>query len=125
MTQGEPYNKGTALRPTDVYGSQKVTTVKNDDGMRYPRTVQYFKTAESEGKVIHPTQKPVRLFEYLVKTYTQEDAVVLDNCMGSGTTAIACIITNRNFVGFETDPMYAKLLESRIQSFMPEFEVTK
>ena len=125
MTQGEPYNKGTALRPTDVYGSQKVTTVKNDDGMRYPRTVQYFKTAESEGKVIHPTQKPVRLFEYLVKTYTQEDAVVLDNCMGSGTTAIACINTNRNFVGFETDPMYAKLLESRIQSLIPEFEVTK
>ena len=83
------------------------------------------KTAESEGKVIHPTQKPVRLFEYLVKTYTQEDAVVLDNCMGSGTTAIACINTNRNFVGFETDPMYAKLLESRIQSLMPEFEVTK
>ena len=93
--------------------------------MRYPRTVQYFKTAESEGKVIHPTQKPVRLFEYLVKTYTQEDAVVLDNCMGSGTTAIACINTNRNFVGFETDPMYANLLESRIQSLMPEFEVTK
>jgi site-specific DNA-methyltransferase (adenine-specific) len=125
MTQGEPYNKGTALRPTDVYGSQKVTTVKNDDGLRYPRTVQYFKTAESEGSVIHPTQKPVRLFEYLIKTYTNEDNIVLDNCMGSGTTAIACLNTNRVFVGYETDPTYAENIENRIKAIMPEFEITK
>ena len=62
MTQGEPYNKGKALRPTDVYGKQVATLVKNDDGTRYPRSVQYFKTAESEGKVIHSDSKTFSTF---------------------------------------------------------------
>ena len=73
MWQSTPYNKGKAHRPTDVYGSQVATLVKNDTGLRYPRSVQYFKTAESEGKVHHPTQKPLSLFEYLMKTYTKRN----------------------------------------------------
>lgn len=64
---------------------------------------------------LHPTQKPVALFEYLVKTYTQESETVLDNCMGSGTTAIACINTNRNFIGFELDATYFNLANERIE----------
>ena len=79
---GKPYNKGKAHRPTDVYGSQISVLVKNEDGTRYPRTVQYFITAESQGR-LHPTQKPVALFEYLIKTYTNEGDLVLDNCAGS------------------------------------------
>ena len=63
---------------------------------------------------IHPTQKPVALFEYLIKTYTNEGETVLDNCMGSGTTAIACLNTNRNYIGFELDEEYHKLSEQRI-----------
>ena len=63
----------------------------------------------------HPTQKPVALFEYLVKTYTNEGYVVLDNCMGSGTTAIACLNTNRNFIGFELDETYFKIANERIE----------
>lgn len=63
---------------------------------------------------LHPTQKPVALFEYLVKTYTNEGDVVLDNCMGSGTTAIACINTNRNYIGFELDETYFNLANERI-----------
>jgi site-specific DNA-methyltransferase (adenine-specific) len=64
----------------------------------------------------HPTQKPVELFEYLIKTYTNEGETVLDNCMGSGTTAIACINTNRNFIGFELSSEYCKIAEERIRN---------
>ena len=64
---------------------------------------------------IHPTQKPVALFEYLIKTYTNEGETVLDNCMGSGTTAIACINTNRNYIGFELDKHYCDIANERIQ----------
>jgi len=64
---------------------------------------------------VHPTQKPVELFEYLIKTYTNEGETVLDNCMGSGTTAVACINTNRNYIGFELDPIYYEIAEERIK----------
>ena len=125
MTLGVPYSKGTALRPTDVYGTQKETTVESKDGKRYPRSVQYFKTAESEGKVSHPTQKPTALFEYLIKTYTNEGDVVLDNCIGSGTTAIACINTNRRFIGFELDKKFAEIAADRVRERIPGFEYIK
>lgn len=77
----------------------------------YPRSV--LKVA-SEGKTVHPTQKPVALFEYLIKTYTNEGDLVLDNCMGSGTTGVACKNLNRNFIGIELDPEYFKIAEKRI-----------
>lgn len=70
---------------------------------------------KSEMKNIHPTQKPVPLFEYLIKTYTNEGETVLDNCMGSGTTAIACINTNRNYIGFEKDETYHSLATERVR----------
>lgn len=63
---------------------------------------------------LHPTQKPVALFEYLIRTYTNENETVLDNCMGSGTTAIACMNTKRNFVGFELDKGYFDIANERI-----------
>ena len=115
MWQSTPYNKGKAHRPTDVYGEQKSILVKNDTGLRYPRTVQYFKTAESEGKVLHPTQKPLSLFEYLIKTYTNEGELVLDNCIGSGTTAIACMNTGRDYIGMEFEEKYFEIAKNRIQ----------
>ena len=65
-------------------------------------------------KAIHPTQKPVKLMEYLVKTYTNENETVLDNCMGAGTTGVACKNLNRNFIGIELDPEYFKIAEKRI-----------
>lgn len=81
--------------------------------MRYPKTV-----LEVEGMaqrhIVHPTQKPVALFEYLIKTYTNENDIVLDNCMGSGTTAIAAINTNRNYIGFELEKEYCDLISNRI-----------
>ena len=67
---------------------------------------------------IHPTQKPVELLEYLIRTYTNEGETVLDNCMGSGTTAVACINTNRNYIGFELSEEYCEIAEKRINEIM-------
>lgn len=114
MWQSTPYDKGTAHRPTDVYGKQVSTTVKNDTGLRYPRSVQYFKTAESEGKSIHPTQKPVSLMSYLIKTYTNPGDLVLDNAMGVGTTGIAAAQCGRSFIGIEIDHDYYLEAKKRI-----------
>lgn len=122
MWQSTPYNKGTAHRPTEVYGSQVATTVKNDTGLRYPRTVQYFKTAESEGKVLHPTQKPLSLMSYLIRTYSNEGEVVLDNAMGSGTTGVAALSNKRKFIGIEKDEGYYNTAKKRIVSFSKEKE---
>ena len=77
----------------------------------YPISVIKF---EADFKRIHPTQKPVALFEYLIKTYTNAGDLVLDNCMGSGTTAIACINTNRNYIGFEIEEKYCDMADNRI-----------
>ena len=71
---------------------------------------------------LHPTQKPVALFEYLIKTYTNEGETVLDNCMGSGTTAIACLNTNRNFIGFELDKEYFDMANERISKHKQELK---
>jgi len=116
MWQSTPYNKGKAHRPTDVYGSQVSVLVKNDSGLRYPRTVQYFKTAESEGKVLHPTQKPISLFEYLIKTYTNPGEIVLDNCVGSGTTAVAAKVSGRDFIGIELEEKYYNIALERLNN---------
>ena len=77
----------------------------------YPRSVLEI---PSEGKTVHPTQKPVALMEYLIRTYTNEGDTVLDNTMGSGTTGVACMNTGRKFIGIERDPQYFQIAESRI-----------
>lgn len=78
----------------------------------YPRSIL---PVASEGKTVHPTQKPVALMEYLIRTYTNEGDVVLDNCMGSGTTGVACVNTNRNFIGMEMDDKYFEIAQRRIE----------
>ena len=80
---------------------------------RFPRSVQYYATAENEGK-FHPTQKPVALMEYLIRTYTNSGETVLDNTMGSGTTGVACVNTGRRFIGIERDETYFNIARSRI-----------
>lgn len=72
---------------------------------------------EANAGKIHPTQKPVSLFEYLIKTYSDENDTVLDNCMGSGTTGVACLSTNRNFIGIEKELEYFNMAKARIDSF--------
>jgi len=90
------------------------------DTTGYPNSVLEFKTDQLG---IHPTQKPVALMEYLIKTYTNEGETVLDNCMGSGTTGIACINTNRNFIGIEKDENYFKIASDRIDTLLKQNEV--
>lgn len=114
MTEGAAYNKGVRKEQTqnDVYGSFDQVEVKSG-GLRLPRSVQYFKTAESEGG-FHKTQKPVALLEYLIKTYTNESETVLDFTMGSGSTGVACLNTNRKFIGIEMDEGYFDIGVKRI-----------
>lgn len=78
--------------------------------LRVPSSVQFFKCERG----LHPTQKPTELFRYLIETYTNESEVVLDNCIGSGTTAVACKQTNRNFIGIEKEQKYFELATKRI-----------
>ena len=115
MTKGKSYNKGIRKKQTkdDVYGSFNQTEVKSE-GNRYPRDVLYFKTAETEGKTFHKTQKPVKLMEYLIKTYTNENETVLDFTMGSGSTGVAAKNLNRSFIGIEMDNKYFEIAKERI-----------
>lgn len=78
----------------------------------YPASVLKINNEKTQ---VHPTQKPVALFEYLIKTYTNEDEVVLDNCIGSGTTAVAAINTDRQFIGIEREPEYVEIANKRIE----------
>ena len=90
---------------------------KFDPNFKNPSSVLHFNivTSNSKEKVAHPTQKPVKLLEYLIKTYTNEGGAVLDFTMGSGSTGVACVETNRNFIGIELDKDYFKIAETRIK----------
>ena len=107
------------VKTSRIYSSSDSNPLKNNDGKnrtythKYPQSILTFSNAVQKGKV-HPTQKPVMLFEYLIKTYTDEGETVLDNCMGSGTTAIACLNTERNFIGFELNEEYYNMSLKRI-----------
>ena len=101
MIDGEPYDKGVRKNQlSGSYGDFQAVHV-HSDGKRYPTDVIYFKTAESEGRVIHATQKPIGLGRYLVRTYTVPGALVLDNTFGSGSFLVAALMEGRNFVGIE------------------------
>lgn len=103
MLPGKGYNKGTRKdAPTGSYGAFKPTEVASE-GERYPRDVVYFPTAESEGPVYHPTQKPLALLEMLIKTYTNPGDTVLDPCMGSGSAVVAAARTGRKYIGIEKE----------------------
>lgn len=105
----KPYTSMTGSK-TKSYGKfKRIKTV--NDGSRYPTNVLTFNKVS---KTIHPTQKPVDLLEYLIKTYTNEGMTVLDNTMGSGSTGVACKNLNRNFIGIEKDPDYFKLAKERL-----------
>lgn len=113
----QPTYNPQGTKPTDVmvsrtnrgnYGECSKTTRQLVTG--YPTTVLEFSTENG----IHPTQKPVALMEYLIRTYTNEGDTVLDNTMGSGTTGVACANTGRNFIGIERDPTYFQIAKDRI-----------
>jgi site-specific DNA-methyltransferase (adenine-specific) len=98
----------------EVYGSQQSKHRNNPEGSRYPKTVLKFK----QEKGFHPTQKPVELMRYLIKTYSNENDTILDNTMGSGTTGVACLLENRRFIGIENDLKYFNIAIERIQNYI-------
>lgn len=111
MTEGRPYVSGKGTSGDITRNVPKVQ--KKNSGTRYPRSIQRFNTDKSKGS-LHPTQKPVALLEYLIKTYTNEGETVLDNCMGSGSTGVACVNTGRHFIGMELDAHYYEVACARI-----------
>ena len=114
---GKPYATKERPRAREVEGLGRSSAANvcaatvSDDGRRYPLSIVRI---SRDGDRIHPTQKPVALMEYLIRTYTNEGETVLDNCMGSGTTGVACKNLNRSFIGIELDPEYFKIAEKRI-----------
>lgn len=115
FTKGKPYTCKKGGDTSNYNPSGQVVTV--NEGTRCPKTVQFFQ--RDKGKV-HPTQKPVALMEYLIRTYTNPGELVLDNTMGSGTTGVACMNTGRRFVGIERDENYFKIAEARIEKARSE-----
>lgn len=124
MTQGTPYDKGKAVRDTEAYAKQEKSIHVKSDGLRYPRSVQYFRTAESEGK-LHPTQKPIALYEWLVNTYSNPGETVLDITMGSGTTGVASLRTGRNFIGIEMSDKYFETSQQRLSAELENLKSTQ
>jgi len=114
MTKGIFRNKksgGSKKGSVNGYIPAHSEDKRNDE--YFPKNIIEFSNAVQKGKT-HPTQKPVALFEYLIKTYTNAGDLVLDNCAGSGTTAIACINTNRKFIVMEQDDEYFEIMKARI-----------
>jgi len=111
MIEGNPcHSKGKAVGSyqntnTGNTNYNEFKVVERKGNMKYPKSILTF-SKPHPSTTIHPTQKPIELCEYLIKTYTNENALILDNCMGSGTTIIAAINTNRNYIGFESDEKY-------------------
>lgn len=112
LTEGKPYRAvNGGKKSTDCYGNFKMGYFKSMGDKRNPITVLKF----NRERGLHPTQKPVALLEYLVKTYTNEGDTVLDNCMGSGTTGVACANTGRRFIGIEKDDHWFEVGRDRIE----------
>ena len=105
---------------TDVYGEMKSDCIY-ESSERYPRSILVFST-DTQKCALHPTQKPVALLEYLIKTYTNKGDVVLDNCMGSGSTGVACVNTHRRFVGMELNETYFNIAKERIEHAKVQLE---
>ena len=112
---GEPYSRKSKYNNDNNhrFGISSNVETRNE-GIRYPKTIRFEKQNWSKQQQVHPTQKPVSLMEYLIKTYTNEGDTVLDFTMGSGTTGVACKNLNRDFIGIELDEEYFKIAEERI-----------
>ena len=110
------YGRTSNLSVPDIKVKEKF---KGGKTTRNPSSIQKFNTPKHNSKDksgYHPTQKPLEMFEYLIKTYTNKNDLVLDNCIGSGTTAMACINTGRNFIGIEIEEKYVKIARKLIEA---------
>lgn len=114
MRDREKPRKSKNRSTQQVYGKSQDVFEGDILEKRYPVTLLTYSKSKQEDFTLHPTQKPVALFEYLIRTYTNEGEIVLDNCIGSGTTAVAAINTNRQFIGIEREPEYVEIANKRI-----------
>ena len=112
MTKGR-YRKKMGLKESEITGGNSYAKQTEND-LYYPKSILEYGIGNMRKGRLHPTQKPVALLEYLIKTYTNEGDVVLDNCMGSGSTGVACVNTNRDFMGIELDKDYFNIAKQRI-----------
>ena len=118
------------VKKSKIYSGSDSALVKYNDGVvrtynqLYPKTIIVESNAAQKGKV-HPTQKPVALMEYLIKTYSNEGMTVLDFTMGSGTTGVACGNTNRNFIGIESDENYFNIAKNRVEDAYKDHDVLR
>ncbi len=119
MRNGQPYKRANPKGEVRIININNQST--SSDGERYPEDVIKIDSVNvgAFGKSEHPTQKPIALFEYLIKTYTNENELVLDNCSGSGTTAVACMNTNRRFICIERDETYHRKSLERLANHEP------
>lgn len=113
MEKGMPYRDKPRKRTNRIVDSTIPKLGIVNEGTRYPSSVQKFSNGNND--IDHPTQKPIPLFTYLINTYTNEGEVVLDNCIGSGTTAIAAIRTGRHYIGIEQEQKYVDIANERIR----------
>ena len=116
-TQGKPYCQKSGRISDNWKGGLKNIVTNNAEGLRHPHTIQYFKRDKGG---YHPTQKPVSLMEYLIRTYSNDGDCVLDCCMGSGSTGVACVNTHRNFIGIELDQKYFEIAKECIEKAQHE-----
>lgn len=116
MTKGHTPVHCYTKHTTDgsCYGKTKIGISGGGSTRRYPRDVLKFKW-DTQKSSLHPTQKPVALLEYMIRTYTNPGETVMDNCMGSGSAGVACVNTGRNFIGIELDPEYFEIAKARIE----------
>ena len=114
----KPYEckRGSEAEVFSGVKNQKSDHITKNDGKRYPKTVLKFNKETGS----HPTQKPVALLEYLIRTYTSEGETVLDFTAGSGSTGVACVNTNRHFIGIELDDGYFNIAKERIEKVIRE-----
>ena len=120
MREREKPRKSKNRATQEVYGKTQEVFDGEVLDKKYPINLITFSKSSQKDFTLHPTQKPVSLLEYLIKTYTNENETVLDNCMGSGSTGVECINTNRNFIGFELDKHYCDIANERIQKSMQD-----
>jgi len=121
MTKGKPYTINRKVNYRGEGYNKQTDSFKENTGFRHPNSVLEFSNPRIKGG--HPTQKPVALMEYLVKTYTNEGDLVLDNCMGSGTTGVACVNLKRDFIGMEDVEKYFEIAKERINKLNSEEEI--
>ena len=130
MTIGKPNHKmfsndkQTKTQYKELMNQEVILIENKQDGLKYPSSIQFFKSI-SRGKNIHPTQKPIELMEYLIKTYTNENELVLDFTAGSFSTGVACQNTNRKFIGIELEEKYYNIGIERMMNNKENNDKTK